>query len=175
MMIIRSCFIMNLKNKITCTLLGALIIILMSYSMWKKGEADVYRKRIYALQGQLIESDHHLIASFMLCAPVYNNYLNNKSSIREKTGSKTSVLIYRFSKSMCEGCIQEDLYEIEQLQKEIGKEKILILPDYPDDRMGLLELTNVLASKFNYVNIPQNTFIIPSDEDRRLEAGLVRR
>ena len=93
MMIIRSCFIMNLKNKSTYTLLGALIVILLSYSMWKKGEADVYRKRIYALQGQLIESEHHRISSFMLYVPVYNNYLNHKSSIQEKTGSKTSVLI----------------------------------------------------------------------------------
>ena len=78
-------------------------------------------------------------------------------------GNRTPVLIYRYSKFMCESCFQEDLQQIELLQKEIGKEKILLLPAYPDNREGRIELTNVLA-KFNYVNIPIDSFLIPSQD-----------
>ena len=159
---------MSLKNKTICTLLVALIIILLSYSMWKKSESDAYRKRIYSLEGQLLESDNNRIARVKLYAPVYIHYLNNKSYIREKTGSKSSILIYRFSKNMCDVCVQEDLHEIEQFQKDIGKEKIVLLPDYPDERKGMIELTNVLSSKFNYVNIPIETLLIPANEDSHL-------
>ena len=159
---------MNLKNKTTCALLGSLIILLLSYGIWKKDESDIYRKRTYTLEGHLMESENNRIAYLKLYSPVYISYFNNKSSIREKTGSKSSVLIYRFSKHMCAVCVQEDLYEIEQFQKDIGKEKILLLPDYPDDRMGMIELTGVLAEKFNYVNIPSDTLLIPSNEDNNL-------
>ena len=128
---------MNLKNKTTYTLLGSLIIFLLTYGMWKKDESDICRKRTYTLESQLMESENSRIAYLKLYSPVYMHYFNNKSSIREKTGSKSSVLIYRFSKHMCAVCVHEDLYEIEQFQKDVGKEKIVLLPAYSDDRMGM--------------------------------------
>ena len=96
-------------------------------------------------------------------SPIYTDFFHKKVAIQEKTGNKTSVLVYRFSKYMCENCIQEDLLEIELFQEEIGKDRILLLPAYPANREGHIELTNVLA-KFNYVNIPIDSMLIPSQD-----------
>jgi len=163
-MITQFFFIMNFMNKIIYTLLGSLVMLLLFYGMWKRDESDSYREKIYVLEGHLMESEHNRIAYLHLYSSVYQNYFNNQSSIREKVGSKSSVLVYRFSKNMCAGCVHEDLSEIEQFQKDIGKGKIVLLPAYPDDRMGMIELNNMLAVKFNYVNIPCKSFLIPSQD-----------
>jgi len=160
---------MNLKIKTTFALLGTLLIFLMSFGFWKQKELELYWKRTSMLEDRLIESENCRISYLKLYSPIYNNYSDNKSLFQEKIGHKSSVLVYRFSNQMCAVCFQEDLYEIEQFQKEIGKEKILLLPAYPDDRMGMLELSNVLAEKFHYINISLASLIIPFYEDDYLQ------
>ena len=167
-MIIQSFFIMNLKNRTTFTLLVSLLIFLLSYGLWKNNELDNYKKRINTIEGELRESEYDRIACLKLYSPVYTDYFNNKMSIQEKTGIVSSVLIYRFAKDMCAVCVHEDLYEIEQFQQEVGKDKIVLLPTYPDGRMGMIELTNMLATKFNYLNVPFDTLLIPHLEDNYL-------
>ena len=112
------------------------------------------------LRAELMISEKILIENSKLYSSIYSDFINNKASLRETTGNKTSVLIYRYAKYMCESCILEDLQEIELFQEETGKEKILLLPAYPDNRMGMIELSNVLA-KHNFVNIPLDSFVIP--------------
>ena len=135
----------------------------MSFGVWKAIESDKCRKRIFLLECQLIFSESVWIENLKKYSPIYTDFSHNKVAIQEKTGNKTSVLVYRFSKYMCKSCIQEDLQEIELFQEEIGKGKILLLPAYPDSREGRIELTNVLA-KFNYVNIPIDSMLIPSQD-----------
>jgi len=151
---------MNLKINTT---LFALIAVLLSFGIWKSVELIKLQKRILALETELTMSCNYWIENLDLHSTIYNDYYSKKSSICDATNNKTSVLIYRYSKNTCGSCIQEDLLEIEHFQKEIGKEKVLLLPDYPDNREGRIELSNVL-DKFNYVNIPVDSFFIPSIE-----------
>jgi len=115
------------------------------------------------LETELMVSGYRWIENVELYSKIYFNYFTNKVSIQEEIGGKTSVLVYRYSKSTCGSCLMEDLQEIELFLQEIGKEKILLLPAYPDTREGRIELASVLA-KFNYVNIPVESFLIPSQD-----------
>jgi len=152
---------MNLKTKVTCVFLCSFFLCFLSLSIWKSIESEKYKKKLAEIENQWKESENHWIINLKLYPQIYNDFLYNKVLLQEKTDNKTSVLIYRYSKYMCENCIQEDLVEIEQFQKEIGREKVLLLPSFPDNRAGIIELTNVL-SKFNYVNIPIELLLIPS-------------
>lgn len=73
------------------------------------------------------------------------------------------ILIYRYSNMMCWSCITEDLDVLLSFQEKIGREHVLILPAYPDDRDNRIRLANEL-SKFNYRNVPVDSLIIPDDE-----------
>jgi len=152
---------MSLKIKTILILFCAALVICTSYGTWKTIELEKSRNRILTLESQLKLSGYQWIEYLGLYSQVYGSYIKNKESIHASTGNKTSVLIYRYSKFMCNSCFLEDLQEIERLQKEVGKQKILVLPAYPDNREGRIELSKVL-SKFNYVNIPLDTLIIPS-------------
>ena len=152
---------MNLKTKTVYFFLGLSIFGFLLFGIWKNIELMKFRNKITVIEAELLVSEYQWIEYLKYYSPIYTNYLNNKDSLQETIGNKTSVLIYRYSKFMCESCIQEDLQEIEQFQTEIGREKILLLPAYPDSREGKIELANVLA-KFNYVNIQRESFIIPS-------------
>ena len=135
----------------------------LSFSIWKSIELDKCKKKTVEIENKWKDSDNYWIENLKLYSQIYYDFSNNKVLIQEKTNSKTSVLIYRFSKYMCESCMQEDLADIERLQKEIGKDKVLLLPDFPDNREGMIELNNVLA-KFNYVNLPDEVLLIPSQD-----------
>ena len=153
---------MNLKIKTPYLVSCVLVFVFLSFAIWMIRESeDGYRKRIYALQGKLSVAEYNWIEDIRFSSSVYNDFFKNKTSFREKTDNKTSVLIYRFSKYMCESCKQEDLQEIESFQKETGKERILLLPAYPDNREGSIELIGLLA-KFNYchVNFEMTVFYI---------------
>jgi len=156
-----SFFIMNLlTNK---KFLFLLIIFLLSLNIWKVTELTKCRKHISLLHDKFFLSEKRWIKNLYQNALIYNNYSNSKSFIKEITENRLPLLIYRYSKNTCESCIQEDLEEINLLKKEFGNNKILLLPTYPNDRDGSIELSNILAS-FNYVNIPFDSLFIPSQD-----------
>ena len=160
---IRLFSIMNLNNKTTYISLCVFSIVLLFLSIWKSIELDNSLKRISTLKEQLRTSEYYWIDNLKLYSLIYNNYLTNNIIIQEKIGEKSNILIYRYSKYMCESCMQEDLQEIELFQNEVGKSKVLLLPAYPDSREGKIELSNMLA-KFNYENISPDSFFIPSQD-----------
>jgi hypothetical protein len=86
---------------------------------------------------------------------VYNKFKHNVI-----INEKYPVLIYRYSNAMCQSCIFEDIIELKNFQKTIGKDNILVLPDYPKDRGSIIQLKNELAD-FRYKNIPSDSLIIP--------------
>jgi len=143
--------------------LFSLVVIFFSFGVFKSIELEKSRETIKILKIELRTSEFIWIENLKLYSLIYSNYLKNKASILKKIDIKKSILIYRYSKFMCESCIQEDLLEIELLQKDIGKEKILLLPAFPDNRETKIELSNML-SKFNYVNLSIDAFIIPSQD-----------
>ena len=73
---------------------------------------------------------------------------------------KKNILIYRFSDDMCENCVYEDLSNLRQLQKEIGKDKILLLPAYKNDRKSQIRLSNEVKG-FQYQNISEEVITFP--------------
>ena len=160
---IRLFSIMNLKIRKTHISHYILCIVFLSLSLWKSIELENSLKRVSTLKRQLITSEHQWIDNLKLYSQIYSNFLTNNITIQEKIENNNNILIYRYSIYTCESCIQEDLKEIELFQDEIGKNKILMLPAYPDNREGKIELSNMLA-KFNYVNIPPESFSIPSQD-----------
>ena len=154
---------MNLKIKTTYISLCILSIVFFSFGIWKSIELDNSLKKKSSLERKLLISEYHWIDDLKLYSMIYSNFFTNNIVIQEKIGKKNNILIYRYSFFTCESCMQEDLQEIELLQNEIGKNKILLLPAYPDNLQGKIELSNVLA-KFNYVNIPIESFLMPSQD-----------
>ena len=68
------------------------------------------------------------------------------------------VLIYRYSESTCNSCVNQELYLIE---KYVGVNNVFILPAYLDTRDNEIKLKNELH-KFRYKNIPIDDLYIPS-------------
>jgi len=73
------------------------------------------------------------------------------------------LLIYRYSFEMCWSCISEDLDLIETFQTLVGKERVLILPAYPEDRIHRIRLTNDLT-QFRYRNMLSDSLSFPVDK-----------
>ena len=74
------------------------------------------------------------------------------------------LLIYRFSPNMCNSCIQEDLLLLLKYIKKIGRDRILILPDFEDTRDDRIRMQSVLAD-FNYINVSKEIIPFPVDKD----------
>jgi hypothetical protein len=83
----------------------------------------------------------------------------------KRENNEKVVLIYRFSRYMCESCVYEDILELLNFQKDFGKIRILVLPaayeNTRDDRIFL----NSLLHDFNYQKISEDSLVIPSNED----------
>ena len=73
---------------------------------------------------------------------------------------KKNVILFRYFNNTCSKCIDTFLNEILALQEEIGKDKIWILPAYPDDRNSRIQLRNELA-KYNYIHFSSDSLFIP--------------
>lgn len=71
-----------------------------------------------------------------------------------------NVLIYRFKDDMCDECIDQDLSELYKFQCKVGKEHILILPAYEENRGNGIFLSNRL-SHFVYKNISDSIIGFP--------------
>ena len=70
------------------------------------------------------------------------------------------VLIYRYSESICGNCYNEDIAELSSFLKEIGRERILILPAFDNNRDNTIRLNNELK-KFNFQNTSIDLLTIP--------------
>jgi hypothetical protein len=97
---------------------------------------------------------------------VINSYNENKDILRYVFLKQVDfpVLIYRYQQGICSPCFQEDLSVLYRLQDETGKDRILIIPAYEEDKNSLLAMKSDL-NHFNHRNIPLNYLQIPTDED----------
>ena len=93
-----------------------------------------------------------IMSSKVYCSPDFNLKLPNNLT-----------LVYRYSNHICQTCIVEDLMELRDFQQKIGKEKILVLPAFPEDRNSKIKLNNELSG-FNYQNISIDSLILPRHE-----------
>ncbi|GAB6008832.1 hypothetical protein [Dysgonomonas reticulitermitis] len=110
------------------------------------------------------KENESFICYMKLSAEIQDSYFKNKTSFVEFFNGKYSLLIYRYSKNMCNSCIEEDLSELYNYQSIIGKDKILVLPAYDDTRDDKIILMNEL-SRFNYKNLSGHNLLVPVDLD----------
>ena len=79
-----------------------------------------------------------------------------------------NALIYCFSEDMCDECIYQDLAELYETQKEVGKDRVLLLPAY----RVILENQIILRNKFHnfrYMNISLDSIKFPFHRENGLE------
>jgi len=103
-----------------------------------------------------------LIEQIVLSSVVYNTHYSLPDSI------EPPILIYRYSDLMCEGCVFEDLENLKDFQKEIGKDRILVLADFNNFRINMVRHRYELES-FNYRILPTKSLIIPVNETEGLK------
>ena len=83
--------------------------------------------------------------------------------ISSVTFPKKDALIYCFSE-----CIYQDLVELYEIQKEIGQDRILLLPVYRMSRINQIVYKNKLHN-FKYINIPIDSIKFPFHKESGLE------
>ncbi|MDR1882065.1 MAG: hypothetical protein LBR26_04705 [Prevotella sp.] len=108
-------------------------------------------------QDSLVDS-RMLLHSVQLSAEIYRSFYMNREYW--KNNLKEPVLIYRYPQYMCKSCYNEDIEELLSFQEEAGKDKVLVLPAFEDNKENRISLNNELA-KFNYINTPLNLLKIP--------------
>ncbi|WP_025831050.1 hypothetical protein [Bacteroides stercorirosoris] len=79
-----------------------------------------------------------------------------------------NVLIYCFSEDMCDECIYQDLAELYEIQKEIGRDRVLLLPVYRMSRTNQIVYRNKLHD-FKYMSIPVDSIKFPFHRGNGLE------
>lgn len=75
------------------------------------------------------------------------------------------ILVYRYSSTMCEACVNKDLNILLEYLPKIGKENILILPAFKSDRDSRIKMQSSLC-RFNYHNIEEKKVSIPVDVEQ---------
>jgi len=83
-------------------------------------------------------------------------------NIPDSLYKQSPLLIYRYSQYNCDACIQSELDVLSSVMKDIGKERILVLPAFEETRDNRIKLLSMLV-KFNYRNIPMEDFNMPMD------------
>ena len=111
---------------------------------------------------EYVYADDDVLMTNILCTPeIVRSYENAKDVFVAK-----DIFFFRYAYNSCSSCINGYLAETLALQEEIGKEHIWIFPAYPDDRGSRLQLSAELA-KFNYRNIPADSLLIPTINDKQ--------
>lgn len=98
----------------------------------------------------------------LLCTDVYDNLINIKNVINEKT---KKILVCRFSELACESCIQFAIENIKKRSEEVGVDNIIFLCSYMNNKMlmRMIEIYNIEQYKvFNY-----NSLAISIDDWRK--------
>ena len=86
--------------------------------------------------------------------------LNN---VDESTFPVKNTLIYRFRVDMCDECIRQDLETLYTFQEIVGKQNIMLLPAFPENRNTTIYLSNLLHN-FNYRNVSDSLLGFPTHQ-----------
>ena len=114
--------------------------------------------KITSLPANEYIDDEALITSVVCVPEIVRSY----DRVKEVYGRK-NILFFRYIIYSCSSCLDSQLNELLSFQEEIGKEYVWVFPAYPDDRNSRIRLSADLA-KFNYLNIPTDSLLIPMHE-----------
>ena len=141
--------------------LALYIILVLKETCMKKKEA---------VQNREVDISNILIENVQLSPVVTLSYNTFRPAINKN--DSTPILIYRFSFHMCESCIQEDLFELFDFQKQNSKATIYILPAYPkaypNYRNNQIMLKNMLHN-FDFRILPSDSLCIPISVQDEIE------
>jgi hypothetical protein len=157
---------MNLKNKITGIVLVSIALFLLLFGFLENRKIE-RKKSENLLQNTIADASSDLNEILLSQVSLYSFFTKNNSPIVniERKENEKAILIYRFSKYMCEGCVNEDILELLDFQEDFGKNRIWILPAAYEDTRNDRILLNSLLHDFNYRNIPEDSLVIPFNEE----------
>lgn len=149
---------MNSNNKIIISIsLVTFCVIFSSFYINRKLERSLTKNRKDTIQ--LLSNIAHYI-------DISNEIVGKDQISSFKLGEK-NILVYRFSEDMCDGCVLQDLAELYEMQKNVGENKVLVLPSYEDTRDNRILLTNKL-SNFRFVNLSEDSLSFPYNQNTGL-------
>jgi hypothetical protein len=144
----------EMRNKylwITVATLGAVVICWGLWVMLKPQMAT--GQPAGSLQNILLEHIEYL-------PEVYRAHENYAGQLQ----NDSCVLIFRYSSNMCVSCYQDDLMDLREFIKVMGRHTVLVLPAYPfGDRKSRTRMnseTNGLSCR----NIPADSLALPVHE-----------
>lgn len=105
----------------------------------------------------------NIITMLMMQITMTSNMFENSLMIDNYIRNDNYMLIYRYTKDMCRTCYQEDLAELYKFQQKVGRNRILIIPAFEDNRSDVIQLRHELKN-FNYVNIPADSMFTPVNQ-----------
>lgn len=127
----------------------------MKYDRQNTNTVDSLQKTLFFAKATLL---NQVLSSGDKMAEL-SEYISDSLEARNK-----SVLLYRYSSTMCEVCTNMDLIILQEYLPKIGKNNILILPSFKKDRDSRIKMQSTLC-KFNYHNIEEEKVPIPLNMD----------
>lgn len=117
-----------------------------------------------------MEKSHEKIVMLLSYVTYSVNMLKEVSieGINSAVFPERNALIYCFSEDMCDECIYQNLAELYEAQKEVGKDRVLLLPAYRTIRKNQIILRNKFHN-FRYMNISPDSIKFPFHRENGLE------
>jgi len=138
-----------MQNKRILIIIAALSVLVVCFGLWVISKPNNTTRRLRAsLQTILIDHVLYIPKAYH----VHDNYT-------EQLLNRT--LIYRYSQNSCAPCYLEDIFELDELGKIIGRDNMLILPAYTEyDRNSRITINSEVRG-LNYRNIPPDSLPLP--------------
>ncbi len=135
-------------------MIAVLSAAVIGWGLWVMFKPHVVAQPAESLQNTLF--DHVKSMS-----EVYYAHENYAQRLHNDT---CAILVYRYTPNMCNSCYLEDLFELKEFQKDIGRDVILVLPAYSsNDRSNRIRMANETEG-FKCQNIPVDSLALPLRE-----------
>lgn len=138
------------------------VLSVVIFSVWQARDIRALESNVQHLQDSLFWTKECVLEQVSLAGDGMDSlckYLQTNFGKVQKT-----VLVYRYSLTMCETCIEEDLKMLSQYKEELGFENILLLVSYPENRDNVIKGKR-LSNGFHVLHIEERDFPFPKNRD----------
>ncbi len=154
-----------MQNKHLWIVVTVLSTVVICWGLWIMLKPRSAAQPAELLQGILMEHIEYLPG-------VYRAHENYAGQLQNDT---CAVLIYRYSQNTCAPCFLEDLSDLGEFCKTIGRDNVMVLPAYPsNDRNSRMKMNSEING-LEYRNIPADSLALPihkSEGEKRYFAVL---
>lgn len=144
---------MNINKFFLFSLLG-ILVMLLTFLFIERMNVMKVRAENKLLNKALNESFEKFVFYMDECSDIAIDHL------KAKVFPVKNVLVYRFKDDMCDECIDRDLGELYNFQQQVGKQHLLILPNYEENSNNNMYLSNRL-NHFSYENLSDSIIGFP--------------